>query len=64
MKLFTAKTGYLVFALISIVFSILGFAGLLESKVPDAPASVHLGIMFLFGGVFLLYCFFQTGRKK
>ncbi len=62
MKLINAKTGYLIFALISFVVSVLGFAGLLEGKSPEAPESIHLGLLFLFGGIFLIYCYLRARK--
>jgi len=62
MKTIKLGIGYILLALLSFIFSGLGFAGLLNTGTTIEKSSTYFGVMFLFGGIFFLSCFFK--RKK
>jgi hypothetical protein len=59
MKTINTKHGYLLFAMTALIFSVMGFAGLLDLG-GDAVHSRYFGALFLSAGVFFLVCFFKS----
>jgi len=58
MKLFNTRFGYLMFAMIALIFSAMGFTGLFSGESWGSH-SVYFGALFLSAGIFFLACFFK-----
>ncbi len=53
----------LVFAVICFILSFCGFTGMLEGAGKEANP-MHLGILFLLGGIFFLFSFIKQRDKR
>ena len=58
MKLFNTRFGYLMLAMIALIFSAMGFTGLLGEE-GAGHQSIYFGALFLSAGIFFLVCFFK-----